>query len=101
MQTTSPAREESNANLLQHEFVTALQTETGLQGEYAAMIAKAMVTGLRKQLGGQRVYIPSWQENEKRDAQIRERFNGRNRSELCAEFNISSTHLYRVIGKPA
>jgi len=94
--TISPAREESNANLLQNEFVNALRTETGLQGEYAAMIAAALVRGMRKQLGGQRVYIPTYPANEQRDTAIRQRFNGQNAAELCAEFDISRTRLYQI-----
>lgn len=94
---TSPAREESNANLLQNEFVNALRTETGLQGEYAVMIASALVRGMRKQLGGQRVYIPTWHQNDLRDADIRRRFNGQNRAELCAEYDITSARLYQIV----
>ncbi|AWL04297.1 Mor transcription activator family protein [Massilia oculi] len=53
---------------------------------------------LRMQWGGQEVYVKkSNVDPEARAVEIRAKYNGRNRKELMAEYNISRTQFYLVI----
>lgn len=94
---TSPAREESSANLLIAEVQAALGRETGLQGEYAAIIASAIVRGLRKSIGSQQIYVPAWPGSLERNQRIREQFRGNNLPELAARWNLSVDTIRRIV----
>ena len=96
--TTSPAREESSALFLQSEMQAIIKTEIGMHDDFAAMIAAAVVAGLRKRAGGQSIYIPTPTDFKTRDAQIRAEFNGTNRAEVCRKHSISRSRLYQIVG---
>jgi Mor family transcriptional regulator len=96
--TTTPAREESSALFLQREMQDILKTELGLLPEFAAPIAHAIVCGLRKRAGRQRIYIPSPVDFETRDAQIKREFDGTNSTEICNKHNIKRARLYQIVG---
>lgn len=96
---SSAAREESSALFLQREMQDIITSEIGLKPEFASLIANALVAGWRKRAGSQRIYIPSPVDHAERNAQIRRRFNGTNRVEICKEFNISRTRLYEIVGQ--
>lgn len=97
--TTTPAREESSALLLQRDMKEILKAEVGLLDEFAESIADALVRGWRKRCGKQSIYIPGSVDYATRDAEIRRRFNGTNHAELCKEFDISRPRLYAICAK--
>ena len=98
MPIASPAREESSALFLQREMQDILTTETGLKPEFAALIAAALVAGWRKRAGRQSIYIPSPADHAGRNEQIKRKFNGTNRAEVCKEYGISRSRLYQIVG---
>ena len=61
-------------------------------------LAQRALDCLRRHLGGRRVYVRA-PDNKARDAEIRRRYNGRNRIELCHEFRISKSTLYQIVGR--
>lgn len=61
-------------------------------------LAQLALDCLRRHFGGQRVYVKA-PDNEARDAEIRRRYNGRNRIEICHEFKISRSALYKIVGR--
>ena len=59
---------------------------------------RAVDAMLRHRWGGQEVYIKkSDVDAEARAEAVRGRYNGRNRKELMAEFNISRSQFYKII----
>lgn len=94
-----PTREDDNALLLQNELIDIVREEIGMNEEFATPIAGAIVRGLRKRVGGQRIYVPTAPKDESRDAAIFRRFNGTNGAELCREYEIGRSRLYQIIAK--
>lgn len=59
---------------------------------------RAVDAMLRHRWGGQEVYIKKTDvDAEARAEAVRSRYNGRNRKELMAEFNISRSQFYKII----
>jgi Mor family transcriptional regulator len=59
---------------------------------------RAVDAMLRLRWGGQEVYIKKTDiDAEARAEAVRTRYNGRNRKELMAEFNISRSQFYKII----
>ncbi len=83
---------------LLNELTAIVAEEVGYNPRFADQIAQAIVTGLRRRLGGQEIYIPA-ADKAARDERIRAEFNGRNRDEICAREGISKTRLYQIVGK--
>lgn len=83
---------------LLNEMTSIVQEEIGFHQLFADQIAQAIVTGLRRRLGGQEIYIPA-ADKVARDERIRAEFNGRNRDEICAREGISKARLYQIVGK--
>ncbi len=81
--------------------LAALLAEEGLAPERARAIAWRHVERLRRDWGGQKLYIPMGQSYEvsQRDVEIFRRFNGRNHVELCREFRITDTYLRTIINR--
>ncbi len=86
-----------------NELLDTLREETmaaarrmGIGKRLAHLLARSLEERIRMTLGGRRSYIPK-PDTEERDRQIRERFNGRNHSDICHEFGIAKTTLYRIL----
>lgn len=79
-------------------MTAVVSEEIGFHQMFADQIAQALVTGLRRRLGGQEIYIPA-ADKVARDERIRAEFNGRNRDEICEREGISKTRLYQIVGK--
>ena len=95
---TSPAREESSALFLQGEMQAIIKSKIGMHDDFAAMVASAVVEGLRERAGGQSIYIPTSTDFKTRDEQIKREFNGTNRADVCRKHNISRSRLYQIVG---
>ena len=67
--------------------------------EKAGEISFRLTEIIRRDWSGQGVYIPKGQAYElsKRDFEIYQKFNGRNRHQLCREFDITEQWFYRII----
>lgn len=61
-------------------------------------LAQRVMESLRRRFGGQRVYIEA-PPAAARAAEIRSRYNGRNRIEICHEYGISRARLYQIVGR--
>jgi len=61
-------------------------------------MANRVLQRLQDEYGGSRLYIPC-KSKEDRDTEIVRAFNGSNRIEVCARFNISERSLYSIVRK--
>jgi Mor family transcriptional regulator len=71
--------------------------EIGMNAEDASTRSSTIYRAMCKRLGGQLIWIPIPDRNE-RDDQIRKDFNGRNALELCVKHGIGLANLYRIAG---
>lgn len=92
----TPAQREDNALMLQSEFTTIVREETGMNETFASMVAAAIVRGMRRQYGGQQLYVPCVDKTE-RNAAIRREFHGTNAGEICRRYDISRPRLYEIL----
>ncbi len=81
--------------------LAALLIEEGLAPERARGIAFRHAEQVRRDWGGQKLYIPTGQSYEvtQRDLEIYRRWNGRNGIELCREFRITDTWLRAIVNR--
>lgn len=98
----TPAQAEDAVLQLEYDIVEIARQELGMHEREAYDIARALVRGLRKRYGGVRLghrglYIPAPSKLE-RDVQIRQEFNGLNRTEVMKRHGITRSTLYRVVG---
>lgn len=98
------ARDEDAAVQLQLQMERIVMDFLGLNASLAAPFAATLVDGMRKRMGGNRVYIPAAktklsieQERAKRDREIADMFNGRNLTEVMRRFDVSRRSVYRAI----
>lgn len=87
---------EDSAVALSYDMTAAVQSAFNLPEGLASHFAIQLTDALRRQLGGQEIYIPA-PDKQARDAAIRAEFNGRNRAEVCARYNISRSRLYEIV----
>jgi hypothetical protein len=79
-----------------HHDILATARQFGMDDAVARDFAHAMVTRIQANHAGP-AYIP--QDKTQRNERIRRLFNGVNHDVVCAEFGISKSTLYRVIGR--
>lgn len=81
------------------QVVAQSLVDVGIATELAQQAAFAAADGVRRQFGGQQPYIPIGMEFflSERDRAMYERWNGRNGTELCREYNITARHLGRIV----
>lgn len=79
--------------------LTALLVEEGLPAARARDIAFRHAEQVRRDWGGQKIYVPMGQSYEvtQRDLEIYRRFDGRNGIDLCREYGITDTWLRAII----
>ena len=70
----------------------------GLTEQLAGDLSVAIIEKLMDTCGGGAVYLPK-QDKTLRNKLIKQRFNGNNRDQICTEFGISKSTLYRVLGE--
>jgi Mor family transcriptional regulator len=75
------------------EFIQA-----GLADLLAHRLALATCERIRKDWGGQVIYVPMGRRYE-RDVEIRRRWNGHNIDDLCRAFQLSEMQLRRILKK--
>jgi hypothetical protein len=80
-----------------HHDVVATAVAFGMQEPQAREFAATLVDRIRATHAGQ-VRIPA-PDKHQRNERIRRMFNGVNHDVVCAEFGISKSTLYRIIGK--
>ena len=71
----------------------------GIDAENAGRYSHTAAETIRKEWGGQMIYISKGQEFElsKRDQEIWDNFNGRNHRALCHDYDVSIQWLYKII----
>lgn len=83
-----------------------LATQGGLSQPVASELAVAIANQMAKNWGGRLIYFPkgTWNGGEltcfqidERNLQIEREYNGTNRDEICAKFNVSPGRLYQII----
>ncbi len=101
---TTNAQDEDAAFHLKQQMERIVMEFLGLNASLAAPFADTLVDGMRKRMGGNRVYIPAAKtklsieaERAKRDREIADMFNGRNHSDVMKHFNISRRSVYRAV----
>ena len=92
----SPGRSEDAAVQLEQDFVRIVREAIGMHEDMAQLFSRALVRGLRKQLGGQEIYVPAPSKDE-RDAAIRREFNGQNLEEMMAKYLLSKPRIYEIV----
>lgn len=63
----------------------------------AAELAPVLFKHLQLAWGGSEVYVPVFNQRPTRDAAIRAAFNGRNLVQVCQQFGVTPTTVYRVV----
>lgn len=89
------AHDFDNAAWLHAEITAVVREEVGMNELFATQIAEAILCGLRRRLGGREIYLPA-PDREKRNAEIRRQFNGRNMDEVMRAFGVSADTVYRA-----
>jgi Mor family transcriptional regulator len=79
------------------EDIETMARRFGLPVQLASNLSSAVTERIRSTLGGEAHYIPKV-DKQRRNSLIKRRFNGVNHEEICSEFCISKSTLYRVIG---
>lgn len=95
--TLTAGQAEDAAVQLEHDFVAIIREEIGMHEPLATLVARSLVRGLRRALGGQDLYIPTPDKSE-RDAAIRREYNGDNMHELMRRHGVGRTRFYEIIG---
>ena len=94
----SEAQADDAAVQLEHDFIAIVREEIGMHEALAAIVAQALVRGLRRRNGGQSIWIPA-PDKSQRDAAIRREFMGaRNLKEIMAKYGISRSRVYQIVG---
>ena len=75
-----------------------LQDRLALQDPWATAMAQEIVQGLSARFGGNLVYVPI-PDRQVRDERIRRMFNGSNLQEVCEQFGLSRTAIYRICSR--
>jgi Mor family transcriptional regulator len=82
------------------DLQTIVKSALTANSEQSAQV-KEIIAGVVNNWGGLQPYIRKNEEkreqNTKRDHLLYQRFNGRNKRELCHEFGISEGYLYEII----
>ena len=95
----SPGQTEDAAVQLEHDITNIVRVEIGMHEGMAATFAQAVVRGLRRQLGGQQLYIPA-PDKSQRDASIRRDLLGAaNVDDLMRRHGLSRTRIYEIAGQ--
>lgn len=96
--------EEDAAVQLQADFEQIIVESTGMKHTLAAPLATAIVEGMRKRLGGRRVYIPAprlrreeLEAAAERDRAIAAMYNGRNAPEVMKAFSVSRRTVFNAV----
>lgn len=97
----TPSQSDDFALQLEYDFVEILREEADKHEQEAIQLAVAMVRGLRKRYGGERLgskglYIPVPSKQE-RNAAIRAAYNGTNGAQVMREHGIKRTRLYEIV----
>lgn len=69
-----------------------------LDEKYSEDLAGAIMEDLRREFGGDEIYLPA-PDKTARDDDIKRRWSGRNADEICEEYRISRRRLYQILGK--
>lgn len=85
----------SQFSVLVYEMTEIVREEIGLKESLAARIAEAIVHGMQKRNGGQKIYIHA-PDKTQRDEAIRHEFNGCNLDEVMRRHNVSRATVYRI-----
>ena len=76
--------------------LTQVAIKFGIKKQMATDLTCAILEKLKYYSGGGYLYIPK-PSKEQRNREIRKRFNGVNQSQVCEQFEISKSTLYRVV----
>ena len=101
--TMTAGQAEDSVLQLQYDLVEIATAELGMHEVDASRVASALVSGLRKRYGGERlgrrgIYIPAPSKQERNEA-IRRDFDGTNADEVMKRHDIKRSTFYAVLGK--
>jgi Mor family transcriptional regulator len=80
------------------QMTDILRDRLALQDPWATAMAQEIVQGLSAKFGGALVYVPC-PDRKARDERIRQVFNGTNLQEVCDQFGLSRTAVYRICSR--
>lgn len=70
--------------------------------EQSAVMGQMLVRRILERLGGRRAYLAKLRRlHDERNAAIREKFTGRNLTELAAEFELTPRQVRNILGRTA
>ena len=103
VKTMSPSQAEDAATQLEHDLVEIAREEMGMHERQAYEIAVAIVRGMRKRYGGERLgskglYIPAPSKAQRNEA-IRRDYNGNNGPEIMRRHGISRSRMFQIVGR--
>tara|TARA_R110002096_G_scaffold172484_10_gene346221 strand:+ start:2456 stop:2842 length:387 start_codon:yes stop_codon:yes gene_type:complete len=79
------------------ELSLSVMLKNGMPENKAAIAAESLVQLVRKDWGGLLIYFKKTTDLTDRDYEIYNRYNGRNRDQLCQEFDITVQRLYQIV----
>ncbi len=102
--TESNTLDEDAAVQLKVTMETIVMEYLGLNAALAGPFAATIVDGMRKKMGGNRVYIPASKTKkatvndcEARDREILRMYNGRNMEDVMKLFGVSRRSVFRAV----
>lgn len=82
---------------LRNILTAAIGRAFDLNENAALPLAERIAEHLFTLAGGSELYVPKL-DRQRRNAAIRDAFNGQNREELCGRYGISKRQFYRILG---
>lgn len=82
---------------LRYLLTMAIGKALSLTETAALPLADRIADNLFAMAGGREFYVPKV-DRKRRNAAIREAFNGQNMEELCRRYGVSKSQLYRIVG---
>lgn len=79
------------------EYSMLVMRENKIPEDQAAAVAETIVEGIRRDWGGLLIYFKKSGDLTERDLEIFTRYNGRNRDQLCLEYDITVQRLYQIV----
>lgn len=94
--SAAPDRLEDKLEGLRTQVVRMIREQTGLHEQFALPIAAKIIETFFREVAGERVYVPA-RAAELTASKLASEFDGTNRDELMAKYEISRTTFYDYI----
>ena len=79
------------------EFVSLQLKAHAIESEIAESVSENLMITFRRNYGGIPIYIHKSENHIRRNAEIYQKFNGKNTQALCREYNLSYQQICKIL----